>query len=100
MSIAPLTRAQKAIMALVVALVVGFLAAGVVVSLDFIDARKQTDQIVVDQSRKNQLHIDCLVALLIRRDPPICKDVKQQLIDEGILPPFPLPPPTTGAPAE
>jgi hypothetical protein len=41
------------------------------------------------QSETNQRHIDCLAAYLIRRDPPGCTDIRDQLIRDGILPPIP-----------
>lgn len=38
------------------------------------------------QSQKNQKHIDCIIAILTRQDPPKCRPVRSQLIRDGIIP--------------
>lgn len=40
-----------------------------------------------EQGQKNQLHIDCIVALSADMEPPQCMKVWQQLYEDGILPP-------------
>jgi hypothetical protein len=40
-----------------------------------------------NQSRENQDHIDCVVAVLTRQNPPKCGGVRSQLIRDGIIPP-------------
>lgn len=39
------------------------------------------------QSRRNQEHIDCVVAVLLKTDPPQCRSVHDQLIRDGIIHP-------------
>lgn len=46
------------------------------------------------QSQKNQTHIDCIIAVLARQDPPKCRPVREKLIRDGIIPPV-LPAPQT-----
>lgn len=38
------------------------------------------------QSRKNQQHVDCIVSLFTRTDPPRCRPVRRQLERDGIIP--------------
>lgn len=93
-----MTRRQKALTIGAVILFVIFSAVGSIVLGGYVDRRAKTDQIVIDQSRQNQRHIDCVIAVLFRQNPPLCEGVKDQLIADGILPPgFPESVPQRGA---
>lgn len=50
----------------------------------FLDRRQATDQTIVDQSRKNQLFIECAITFALANDPPKCADVKAVLASDGI----------------
>lgn len=38
-------------------------------------------------AKADQHHLDCVVGVLFRQDPPGCPGVKDQLVSEGVLPP-------------
>ena len=76
-------RRQKAGLAVAAVLAVG--------TFGIFDARAQSQQ--------NQRHIDCVVAVLTRQNPPTCAGVREQLIRDGIIPAvFPVPTTTTTEP--
>lgn len=66
-----------------------FVAVCVTVALNFVGivAIIVTNLVVLDQSEQNQRHIDCIVALAQPVIPERCQPVKQQLIDDGVIPP-------------
>lgn len=43
--------------------------------------------VVREESTRQQRHLDCMVAVLFRQDPPACPGLKEKLIRDGILPP-------------
>lgn len=43
--------------------------------------------VVREESAEQQLHLDCMVAVLFRQDPPACPGFKEELIRDGVLPP-------------
>lgn len=93
-----MTARQKALAAVAMLLFVILSAVGAAVFNGYIERRGETDQIVIDQSRQNQRHIDCVIAVLFRQNPPLCEGVKDQLIADGILPPgFPESVPQRGS---
>lgn len=49
-----------------------------------IQGLKRNNQATLDQSRQNQDHIDCVVAVFTRQDAPKCRGIRDQLIRDGI----------------
>lgn len=61
-----------------------------------------TGHLAVQQGKKNEQHIDCIIAVLFRQDAPKCMGVKEQLVRDqilpAVLPPLPSTTTTTQAP--
>jgi hypothetical protein len=73
--------------ALIGALMLSLVAAGAFVALvaiGFTGARSSHDSL--EQGQRNQQHIDCIVSVFARTDPPGCREVKADLIRRGMLP--------------
>jgi hypothetical protein len=51
-------------------------------------------QAVRDEGAAGRQSFKCIIAVLFRQDPPACPNAKEDLIEEGILPP-PFPATTT-----
>lgn len=62
------------------------LAVVLIIQVVLVIGQSRVSRAVLDQSRKNQDHIDCVVGVLLRQDPPKCRGVKDQLIRDGIVP--------------
>ncbi len=57
-------------------------------------------QLIQDEGASGRLSFKCVIAVLFRQDPPACPRAKENLIEEGILPPtFPATTSTTTVPA-
>lgn len=76
----PLAKAFTVAMSLLIA------AVGVLIYLVVLIIQDETqDQLILDQSEKNQLHIDCIIALNQPVLPGACEPVRAQLLAGGFI---------------